>query len=114
MMYTESAKLIASAAKLGGRMFKDFSEEFGWSRDDISHIFCHQVGKQVNEAFYDEMGLDITKEYTIYRNYGNLVSAALPTALALGADERGINSGEKVLLTAFGSGLNSIFTGLIW
>ena len=114
MMYTESAELMASAAKLGGRMFKDFSAVFGWTREQVDHIFCHQVGRQVNSAFYEEMGLDIEKEYTIYRKYGNLVSAAMPAALALGASERGIKAGDKVLLTAFGSGLNSIFLGVEW
>jgi len=114
LMYTESAKLMAAAAKLGGRMFKDFSEQIGWSREDVQHTFCHQVGKQVNDAFYREMGLDIEKEFTVYKTLGNLVSAALPTCLAIGAEEKGIKSGEKVLLTAFGSGLNSIFLGFVW
>ena len=114
LMYTESAKLMAAASKLGGRMFKDFSEHIGWSREDVNHVFCHQVGKQVNDAFYREMGLDIEKEFTVYKNLGNLVSAALPTCLAIGAEEKGMKSGDKVLLTAFGSGLNSIFLGFIW
>jgi acyl-CoA:acyl-CoA alkyltransferase len=114
MMYTESSELIGSAAKLGGRMFKEFSETFGWSRESVNHIFCHQVGKQVNRAFYEEEGLDIEKEFTIYSKYGNLVSAAMPTALALGHEERGIKTGDKVLLTAYGSGLNSIFIAIEW
>lgn len=114
LMNTESAKLMASAAKLGGQLFKDFSEAFGWSREDVDHLFCHQVGKQVNEAFYREVGLDIKKEYTIYQQYGNLVSAALPTAVTMGAKAKPLSSGEKVLLTAYGSGLNSIFSGFIW
>jgi 3-oxoacyl-[acyl-carrier-protein] synthase III len=114
MMYTDSQKLMASAAKLGGRMWKDASQLLGWSKDDVDHIFCHQVGKQVNDSFYKEMGLDISKEFTVYQRYGNLVSAALPLALITGAAEKDMKTGEKVLLTAFGSGLNSIFSGIIW
>lgn len=118
MMITESAKLISSAASLGGQMFKDFSASFGWKKEDIQHIFCHQVGRQVNSAFYEEMGLDIEKEFIIYKKYGNLVSAALPTALALGiekkTEDQSLNKKDKILLTAFGSGLNSIFIGLEW
>jgi 3-oxoacyl-[acyl-carrier-protein] synthase-3 len=114
LMHTESAKLMGSAAKLGGRMFQEFSEAFGWKREDVDHVFCHQVGKQVNEGFYREMGLDMSKEFTVYQELGNLVSAALPTCLAMGAEKKGMKSGDKVLLTAFGSGLNSIFTGIVW
>ncbi|MBN8549405.1 MAG: 3-oxoacyl-ACP synthase III [Deltaproteobacteria bacterium] len=114
IMTTESSKLISAASKVGARVWKDASQVFGWSSDDVKHIFCHQVGKQVNEAFYKEMGLDVQKEYTIYRKYGNLVSAAMPTALALGSEEKNLAAGDKVLLTAFGSGLNAIFIGVEW
>ena len=114
IMHTESSKLIAAAAKLGGRAWRDASEEFGWSADAVDHIFCHQVGKQVNDAFYREMGLAREKEFTIYQEYGNLVSAALPTALVMGIEKKNIRAGEKVLLTGFGSGLNAVFSGIEW
>ena len=114
IMRTESSKLISSAAKLGGRTWKEATEVFGWSKDDVDHIFCHQVGKQVNDAFYKEMGLAIEKEFTIYKRFGNPVSAALPTALVVGAEEKPLNKGDKVLLTAFGSGLNCRFIALEW
>ena len=114
LMRTESSKIIASASKLGGRLWPDASEVLQWTANDIDHIFCHQVGRQVNDNFYKEMGLDIQKEYTIYRKYGNLVSAAMPTALVMGVEEKPVNQGEKILCTAFGSGLNCIFLGIEW
>ncbi len=114
VMETESSKLLAAAALLGGRTWSDASETIGWSRDDIDHVFCHQVGRQVNEAFYATMGLDHTKEFTIYQTRGNLVSAALPTAFVAGMEPRGIKKGDKIMLTGFGSGLNSLFLGIEW
>jgi 3-oxoacyl-[acyl-carrier-protein] synthase III len=68
----------------------------------------------VNEAFYNQLGLDHTKEFIIYPTRGNLVSAALPTCFAVGLDEKGIKQGEKIMLTGFGSGLNSLFLGIEW
>jgi acyl-CoA:acyl-CoA alkyltransferase len=114
LMETESRTLLAAAAKLGNRTWKETSEWLGWSVDDIDHIFCHQVGKHVNEDFYKTMELPIEKEHTVYERYGNLVSAAMPSALISGANEGVLSKGEKVLLTAFGSGLNAIFTGVEW
>lgn len=114
VMTTDSQKLIASAAKLGNRTWKDASELLGWTPDDIDHIVCHQVGKQVNSVFYDTMGLPMEKEYTVYERYGNLVSAALPSAVFTAAEEGVFSEGDKIMLTGFGSGLNSIFTGLVW
>jgi 3-oxoacyl-[acyl-carrier-protein] synthase III len=114
LMETESSKLIAAAALLGQRTWKDTSEVLGWTKDDVDHVFCHQVGRQVNEAFYNTLGLDYSKEFTIYQTRGNLVSAALPTAFAVGIEQKGIKKGEKIALTGFGSGLNSLFLGIEW
>jgi 3-oxoacyl-[acyl-carrier-protein] synthase-3 len=105
---------MAEAAKLGGRMWQDFEDAIGWQREELDHIFCHQVGKQVNNGFYKEMTLDITKEFNVYERYGNLVSSALPAAVFTGIEEKPISSGEKILMTGFGSGLNSIFLGIEW
>jgi len=114
IMETESSKLIAAAALLGQRAWKDASELLGWNREMVDHIFCHQVGKQVNEAFYNTLGLDYSKEFTIYQRYGNLVSAALPTALTMGVEGRKLKRGDKIVMTGFGSGLNALFVGIEW
>jgi len=114
LMETDSQKLISSAAKLGARAWQDYSELQGWSPDEISRIFCHQVGKHVNEHFYNTMGLPFEKDYCVYPKFGNLVSAAMPSALIDAANKGELNSGDKLLLTGFGSGLNAIFTGLVW
>jgi 3-oxoacyl-[acyl-carrier-protein] synthase-3 len=114
IMTSDAAQLMIAAAKLGGRAFPDVTAALGWSKDHVDHVFCHQVGRQVNEAFYTEMGLDFDKDFAIYNRYGNMVSAALPAALAIGAEEKNIQPGEKVLLTAFGSGLNTRFLGFEW
>ena len=114
IMTSDAAQLMIAAAKLGGRAFPDVTAALGWSKEHVDHVFCHQVGRQVNEAFYREMGLDFDKDFAIYNRYGNMVSAALPAALAIGAEEKKIQPGEKVLLTAFGSGLNARFLGFEW
>src|SRR5690606_11116519 len=98
----------------GRGMWGDFPEGIGWEREEIDQIYCHQVGRQVNRAFYEEMTLDMTKEFRVYQRFGYLVSASLPAAFFTGIEEKGISSGEKILLTAFGSGLNSTFMGIEW
>jgi 3-oxoacyl-[acyl-carrier-protein] synthase-3 len=114
IMETESSKLITAAAVLGSRTWADASEVLGWSKDDVDHVYCHQVGRQVNEAFYNTLGLDYSKEFTIYQNRGNLVSAALPTAFAIGVEQKGTKKGDTIVMTGFGSGLNALFLGIEW
>ena len=114
LMETDSQELIASAARLGSRAWGDLSKHLGWTGEDLDHIFCHQVGRQVNKKFYDTMNLSVSKEHTVYEKYGNLVSAAMPSALITHANNGTISEGEKVLLCAYGSGLNAVFSGLVW
>lgn len=114
IMETESSRLIPAAAKLGQRTWAKASNLLGWPSDEVDHVFCHQVGKQVNENFYKEMGLDFSKEFTIYPTHGNMVSAAMPIALLTGVEKKPVKENDKVVCTAFGSGLNSIFFGIRW
>lgn len=114
IMHTDSRELIANAAKVGGRTWADLSAAVGWSADDVDNIFCHQVGKVVNDAFYKTMGLQIEKEYAVYSRLGNMISAAMPAAWFSAADEGYIKEGTKNVLTAFGSGLNTLFSAVIW
>jgi 3-oxoacyl-[acyl-carrier-protein] synthase-3 len=114
VMHTESSKLIASAAQLGGETWLQCGRLLGWSREEIDHVVCHQVGKQVNESFYRELGLPFEKDFAAYARLGNAISAALPTAVTLAMNERPFKEGDKVVLTAFGSGLNSVFSGIEW
>lgn len=114
LMFTEASKLITSASKVGGAAWRDMQELIGWDRNAVDHVFCHQVGRQVNEAFYKEIGLDMSKEFNIYKDYGNMVTSALPSALFVGAEEKPINKGDKVVTMGFGSGLNTVFTAWVW
>ena len=114
LMETDSKRLISSAAKLGARAWPEFSELVGWKSEELDHVVCHQVGKQVNEQFYGSQGLPADREHTVYQDYGNLVSAAMPSALFAAAEENKFMTGDKILLTAYGSGLNTIFSGIVW
>ncbi|HMO02329.1 MAG TPA: 3-oxoacyl-ACP synthase III [Oligoflexia bacterium] len=114
IMHTESSKLIPAASALGGSMREEALSFLGWKAEEIDRIICHQVGKQVNEIFYKQMGLDFTKDYAIYSEFGNMVSASLPGAVAIAADRQVLKRGDKLLLTAFGSGLNCRFISIDW
>ncbi|MBI1851077.1 MAG: 3-oxoacyl-ACP synthase III [Planctomycetes bacterium] len=114
IMTTSAKELISSAAQVGGRTWTEASAALGWSNADIDHVFCHQVGKPINDAFYREIGVDNSKEFTIYEEFGNQTSAALPIAVGRGVEALQIHAGEKLLLLGFGSGINSLFAGVEW
>jgi 3-oxoacyl-[acyl-carrier-protein] synthase-3 len=113
-MHTDSPKLIGSAAYVGQRAWQECQESFEWSNSDFDAVFCHQVGKQLGDTFFKTMGVDNSKEFSIYRTHGNQVSAALPSTMIHGVESGYLTPGSKALLTGFGSGLNAIFTAVSW
>ncbi|MDU3723541.1 MAG: 3-oxoacyl-[acyl-carrier-protein] synthase III C-terminal domain-containing protein, partial [Clostridium celatum] len=63
-----------------------------------------------NSRIIDEAAkrLKIEKEkfYLNLENYGNTSAASIPIALSEAIEEKAINKGDKVILVAFGGGLN--------
>lgn len=114
LMHTDSPKLIGNGALIGKRAWEEMMPAFGWNRDSVDALISHQVGRQLGDAFFRTIGVDNSKEFTIYKKYGNQVSAALPTALVLAAEQGILKPNSHALLTAFGSGLNTIFTAVKW
>ncbi len=114
IMRTEARKLIQTAAQVGKKVWNSLQTVIGWSSNMIDRIICHQVGKHVNESWYQIVGLDKSKEITIYPEFGNMGSVALPAALILSVERNLVTKNQNVLTLGFGSGLNAIFTAWKW
>jgi 3-oxoacyl-[acyl-carrier-protein] synthase III len=114
LMETDSPKLIANGAIIGSYVWKEMQEAWGWNNDNYQVHVSHQVGRQLGDKFFATVGVDNSKEFSIYSSLGNQVSAALPTAFAMGVEAGKITPGTTSLLTGFGGGLNSIFSAVQW
>jgi 3-oxoacyl-[acyl-carrier-protein] synthase III len=75
---------------------------------------AHQVGRAVDNALMKEVGVEESKCFNIYEEYGNQASAALPLSLILASEQQRFSAGERILLMGFGSGLNVTATGVEW
>ena len=114
LMETDSPKLIANGAIIGSYVWKEMREKWGWSNDSFQTHISHQVGRQLGDKFFGTVGVDNKKEYSIYKQLGNQVSAALPTAFCMAVNDGVVKPGTSSLLTGFGGGLNSIFSAVQW
>lgn len=114
LMETDSPNLIGNGAIVGSHVWKEMKEAFGYDNNSYDVHISHQVGRQLGDKFFNTVGVDNKKEFTTYQQYGNQVSAALPTCFATAIEKGVIKSGSKALLTGFGSGLNSIFSTITW
>lgn len=114
LMETDSETLMQEGCRLAGKTWIRTREELGWSDEDVTRVFCHQVGKGHRKLMYENVGLDPQKDFSTLEFLGNTGSASLPTTLAMGIEKNMLKSGDKAALLGIGSGLNCMMMGVEW
>jgi 3-oxoacyl-[acyl-carrier-protein] synthase-3 len=114
LMETDSEKLMREGCRLAGRTWERAREVLRWKNDDVNRVFCHQVGKGHRKLMYENVGLDIEKDFSTLEFLGNTGSASLPVTLAMGVEKGMLKKGDKAALLGIGSGLNCLMMGVEW
>ncbi len=111
-MKTDSSTLLVQGVDTACRLFPRFLENLGWTRSEIGHFICHQVGKAHQKLLYDALQIDFRKDFSTLSYLGNTGSAALPSAFSIALEQRILQPHEKVALLGIGSGINSLMIGV--
>ena len=114
LMETDSEKLMLEGCKLAGRTWSRTRQELGWKNEEVNRVFCHQVGKGHRKLMYENIGLDIEKDFSTLEFLGNTGSASLPVTLAIGVEKEVLAKGDRAALLGIGSGLNCLMMGVEW
>ena len=77
----------------------------GLSVDDVAAIVPHQVNTRILSAAAERLGIDLGKIYMNIERYANTSAASVPIALDEAVQTGKIQSGDVVVLVAFGGGL---------
>lgn len=85
---------------------KDFLADQGLAIDDVDVCVFHQASKLALDSLARALSLDARKLFVHMEEVGNLASASIPFALAAALDEGAIESGQRVLLSAYGAGMS--------
>ena len=112
-MKTEAEELLNQGLVLAEHHWKDLEKHGNWVLD-YQHLFMHQVGRAHELASTQLLKLDPSKQWSIYEEYGNMGSVALPATLMLAHKSNRIKKQDKILLLGIGSGLNSLICGIEW
>ncbi len=113
-MQTNSEELLNAGIEVAKKAWNRFKDELGWTESTPDHIITHQVGRAHQRRLYEELNLDIEKDYSTFESLGNVGSASLPMTLAQAADYGVIQKGEKIALLGIGSGLSCMMLGVEW
>ena len=71
---------------------------------DISMFFPHQASINMLKRISTDVGLEHKKIKKVMNKYGNIAGASIPIALGDAIENKEIRKGDKLLLTAVGSG----------
>lgn len=114
LMETDSETLMHQGIETGRVTFERFLEITGWTRDDIHHTFCHQVGGTHRKLMLESVSMGLEKDFTTFPFLGNTGSAALPITLAHAVQADRIASKDRMALLGIGSGINCLVLGVEW
>lgn len=114
LMDTDSEQLMHEGIRAGAETFPDFLAACGWSREQLSRTFCHQVGATHRKLMLEAVGLDESIDYSSLEWLGNTGSVALPITLALGLERGLVRPGDRVGLLGIGSGINCLMLAVHW
>ena len=114
LMQTDSEVLMREGIATGVDTFESFKSNSQWAPDSIDKTVCHQVGAAHRKAMLESLGIGIEKDFATMHWLGNTGSVALPTALAIGAQQRHFTNNDQVALLGIGSGINCVMLGMSW
>lgn len=114
VMETDSEQLLAAGVEVGRQTWSQFEKETGWTTATPDRIITHQVGSTHRRKLYETVGLDLAKDFSTFETLGNTGSAALPSALAIAAEQGALQAGQKAALLGIGSGLNCLMLAVEW
>ena len=94
--------------KFAVKRMADVSEEVllknGLSGNDIKLFIPHQANKRIIDATGERCGIPKDRVLINIDRYGNTTAGTIPIALNEAVENRLINNGDYILLSAFGSG----------
>jgi 3-oxoacyl-[acyl-carrier-protein] synthase-3 len=113
-MQTDSEQLMREGVATGVAAFERFLDDAGWTREQIDHSFCHQVGSAHRKLMLESLRLDPARDFATLEYLGNTGSAALPTTMAIGIEQGQVKNGNRIAMLGIGSGINCTMLAVEW
>ncbi|MBL8793785.1 MAG: 3-oxoacyl-ACP synthase III [Planctomycetia bacterium] len=111
---TDSVAVLKHGVSLGLNTWTTFLRKFGWVREQIDKVICHQVGGSHRDTILSTLGISEDKDFSTYPYLGNMGTVSLPMTAALAEERDFLKQGDRVGFLGIGSGLNCLMLGLDW
>jgi 3-oxoacyl-[acyl-carrier-protein] synthase-3 len=107
-------EIFKLAVRVMGNACKDTLQQAGYSADDLDLVIPHQANMRIIESLQKRLDIDHSKFHNNLHLYGNTSAASVPLALDEAIRAGRIQSGDLILLVAFGAGLTWASTLIKW
>lgn len=85
-----------------------------WQIEEVDLFIPHQANRRIAEAVGEQLNVPKEKVYINIDRYGNTTAASIPICLAEVSRNGILKPGDKLILTAFGSGFTWASAAIIW
>ncbi len=113
-MQTDSETLLHRGVELATETWQILKSKLNWTNDDVDRLFCHQVGVAHRRLLYQQLEVDLAKDFATLEFLGNVGTVSMPITWAMGIERKLLKKGDKTTLLGIGSGINSVMLGLEW
>lgn len=110
----KTSELQGVFKKARGSMFDACFKETGWTKEEIDHVFLHQVSTNATEAMAEELGFPIHKVYQSVASFGNTGAASIPLCISLAVEAGRIRRGDKIMIVGLAAGISLSVLMLTW
>jgi 3-oxoacyl-[acyl-carrier-protein] synthase-3 len=114
LMATDSEELLIRGVETAQSTWHDFLSALKWDQSDIDVYFCHQVGQAHARLLFENLNLDLTKNFETLSILGNTGSVSAPITMAMGIEQGIFNKGQRAAMLGIGSGINCLMLGIEW
>lgn len=113
-IHMQGREVYKHAVRVMSQSALDILEAAGISAEDVALVIPHQANNRIIEALSQRLGIGMERFKINLDRFGNTSAASIPIALAESVRNGRINSGDYVLMVAFGGGLTWAAALLKW
>lgn len=107
-------EIFKLAVKVMGKSSTEVLQKCGYTSDSLDLVIPHQANMRIIESLAKRLGIPMKKFHNNLDRYGNTSAASVPLALDEAFRAGRIESGDIVLLVAFGAGLTWASSLIKW
>lgn len=114
LMMTDAEALMHCGVEAAAEVWQKFCSELSITGEDVSCFCAHQVGSAHRKLLFEQLRIELSKDYSTLENFGNTGSVSCPLTAALAVESGAVGAGDIMAMLGIGSGISSVMLAVRW